>query len=52
MSKQTSINAYLMSSYDGRSDDEEQEYLDEKEAVEQAEKEVKNEVDKDRVVML
>jgi hypothetical protein len=51
MPKQTSINPYLMSSYDGRSDEEEQEYLDEKRAIEQAEKEVKNEVDKNKLMV-
>jgi len=47
----TSINAFLMSSYDGRSDEEEQEYLDERRVIEKAEKQVKNEVDKNKLMV-
>jgi beta-lactam-binding protein with PASTA domain len=41
-----------MSNLDGRSYEEVQEYLDKKEEIEEAEKEVKNEVDKNKVIML
>ena len=49
--KHQSIDAYLMSSYDGRSDEEEQEYLNEKREIEEAEREVKNEVDKNKLMV-
>jgi len=41
-----------MSSYDGRSDEEKQEYLDERRVIEEAEKEVKRSFDKQKTQVL
>ena len=38
-----------MSSYDGRSDEEEQEYLDEKREIEEAEKQVKKDLQSNKM---